>query len=261
MSEKVEVLLRGTKKGVYLNERQLPLKISDYVIVAEENEEEIGRVIGKAGLVERKNLSGEIIRKATKEDLIKIQQNQAKEEEAFRVCLERIQLRELPMSLVEVEARFSGDKLIFYFTADKRIDFRGLVKDLAAVFKMRIEMRQIGMRDEAKRLGGYGPCGRPLCCATFLKEFEPVTFKMGKEQNLSLTSAKMLGVCGRLMCCLMYEEEIYREELKKFPRIGTTVNTERGEATVEKIDIFHQNIFVKYEDGTEGKISLEEFKK
>lgn len=181
-----------------------------------------------------------VMRKATAEDDLKLAENKIREKEAFNICLRKIKNHELPMRLIDVEFTFDVNKIIFYFTADGRIDFRELVKDLAAVFRTRIELRQIGVRDEAKMLGGIGCCGRPLCCATFLGDFEPVSIRMAKDQNLSLNPTKISGICGRLMCCLKYENHMYckgcgngsRRERIEIPKMGALVITPLGEGKV-----------------------------
>ena len=173
-----------------------------------------------------------VLRIATEEDIKRHNENKAKEKEAFSICLEKIELHGLVMKLIDVEYTFDNNKVIFYFTADGRVDFRELVKDLATIFKTRIELRQIGVRDEAKMIGGLGPCGRPLCCSSFLGDFTSVSIKMAKEQNLSLNPTKISGICGRLMCCLNYEQETYEDIRKKMPRIGSIIKTERGQGEV-----------------------------
>ena len=185
-----------------------------------------------------------IIRTATYADGMRQYELQQREEEAFQICKQKISEHELEMKLVAVEFTFDCKKLIAYFTANGRIDFRALVKDLASVFRIRIELRQIGVRDEAKMLGGLGPCGRPLCCAKFLDDFEPVSIKMAKEQNLSLNPTKISGICGRLMCCLKYEEEHYTNTRKMMPAIGKTVHTPDGEGVVNDINILKETIKV-----------------
>ena len=181
-----------------------------------------------------------VMRKATAEDDLKLAENKIREKEAFNICLRKIKNHELPMRLIDVEFTFDVNKIIFYFTADGRIDFRELVKDLASVFRTRIELRQIGVRDEAKMLGGIGSCGRPLCCATFLGDFEPVSIRMAKDQNLSLNPTKISGICGRLMCCLKYENHMYckgcgngnKRERVEIPKMGALVATPLGEGKV-----------------------------
>ena len=185
-----------------------------------------------------------VMRKATAEDDLKLAENKIREKEAFNICLRKIKNHELPMRLIDVEFTFDVNKIIFYFTADGRIDFRELVKDLASVFRTRIELRQIGVRDEAKMLGGIGSCGRPLCCATFLGDFEPVSIRMAKDQNLSLNPTKISGICGRLMCCLKYENHLYckgcgngnRRERVEIPKMGALVATPLGEGNVVGIN-------------------------
>ncbi|MDD5923219.1 MAG: stage 0 sporulation family protein [Clostridia bacterium] len=193
-----------------------------------------------------------LIRIATKEDIEKIEQNKIKEKDAFKICEEKIVVHELPMNLVDVEYTFDNSKILFYFTADGRLDFRSLVKDLAAVFHTRIEMRQIGVRDEAKMLGGIGICGRPFCCKQFLENFQPVSIKMAKEQGLSLSPVKISGTCGRLMCCLQYEQEVYTDLLKKTPKVGAIVNTPDGKGVVTEINIISGNIKVHLDKSPEG---------
>lgn len=173
-----------------------------------------------------------VIRKATPEDLKTLEANKKKEIHAFNVCLDKIEKHKLDMKLVEVEYTFDGGKILFYFTADGRVDFRELVKDLASVFRTRIELRQIGVRDEAKMLGGLGMCGRPFCCSSFMGEFQPVSIKMAKEQGLSLNPVKISGTCGRLMCCLKYEQDSYEHLLRVTPKVGAIVETDEGKGTV-----------------------------
>lgn len=186
-----------------------------------------------------------VIRAATREDDEREKRNRDKEKEAFKICLEKIEKHKLDMKLIQVEYTFDNNKVLFYFTADGRIDFRELVKDLAAVFKTRIELRQIGVRDEAKIMGGIGVCGRSLCCATYMPEFVPVSIKMAKEQNLSLNPTKISGVCGRLMCCLKNEEETYEELNSRLPSVGdivTTVDNFKGE--VSSVNVLRQRVKV-----------------
>ena len=176
-----------------------------------------------------------VVRRATEEDITRHEANVAREKEAFEVCAQKVLEHKLGMKLIDVELAFDGSKLLFYFTAEGRVDFRELVKDLAAAFKTRIELRQIGIRDETKLLGGIGVCGRPFCCKTFLSDFVQVSIKMAKEQNLSLNSAKISGACGRLMCCLRYEHDTYQEEIKKTPKVDQIVETPDGEGTVIEV--------------------------
>jgi cell fate regulator YaaT (PSP1 superfamily) len=194
-----------------------------------------------------------VMRKANADDKHKIEQNHEREKEAFALCEKKIKEHKLPMNLVDVEFTFDVNKIIFYFTAEGRIDFRDLVKDLAAVFRTRIELRQIGVRDEAKMIGGIGGCGRPLCCATFLGDFEPVSIRMAKDQNLSLNPTKISGICGRLMCCLKYENYLYEGERKKkvndgAPRVGARVLTSGGEGIVVSLNKKERSASIKLDN-------------
>ena len=193
----------------------------------------------------------DVIRLATEEDIKRYEENEKKSKEAYAVCEKKIQEHKLDMKLVDVEYTFDGTKILFYFTADGRIDFRDLVKDLAAIYKTRIELRQIGVRDEVKMLGGYGMCGRELCCCNHLGDLNPVSIKMAKEQGLSLNPTKISGVCGRLMCCLKHEQEVYEEKLSRLPSVGSIVKTPEGKGTVEDVEVLREIIKVKIEkDGS-----------
>ncbi len=193
----------------------------------------------------------DVIRLATEEDIKRYEENEKKSKEAYAVCEKKIQEHKLDMKLVDVEYTFDGTKLLFYFTADGRIDFRDLVKDLAAIYKTRIELRQIGVRDEVKMLGGYGMCGRELCCCNHLGDLNPVSIKMAKEQGLSLNPTKISGLCGRLMCCLKHEQEVYEEKLSRLPSVGSIVKTPDGKGTVEDVEVLREIIKVKIEkDGS-----------
>ena len=193
-----------------------------------------------------------ILRQATQADLEQYQENQIEEKEAYRIAADKITSRELDMHLVDVEYTFDGRKIIFYFTADGRVDFRELVKDLASVFRIRIELRQIGVRDEARMIGGLGICGRELCCCSFLKDFVPVSIKMAKEQSLSMNPAKISGICGRLMCCLKYEQEAYEDAHARMPRPGHVVMTPQGQGTVEGINLLKETVMVRLDSGGEA---------
>ena len=192
-----------------------------------------------------------IIRIATEKDKKQNEINKKDEKEAFKICEKKIKEYKLDMKLMDVEYKFDKSKLLFFFTADGRIDFRDLVKDLAAIFKTRIELRQIGVRDEVRRLGGNGVCGRELCCCSFLGNFDTVSIKMAKEQNVSLNPSKISGNCGRLMCCLRYEQEVYEEKLKKLPGIGSIVETEDGKGEVCGVETLKERLKVKFKDGDE----------
>ena len=193
-----------------------------------------------------------VVRKATKEDLQKVEENHKKETSAFKACERRIAARGLEMKLVDVEYTFDNSKILFYFTADGRVDFRELVKDLAGMFRTRIELRQIGVRDEAKMLGGIGICGRPFCCGSFLGGFTPVSIKMAKEQGLSLNPVKISGSCGRLMCCLKYEQEAYQDLLKNTPKVGALVSTPEGKGVVTEQNLLTRKLTVRLDKDPEA---------
>ncbi|MBZ4664173.1 MAG: stage 0 sporulation protein [Caloramator sp.] len=244
----VGIRFKRAGKIYYFDPDGLDINKGDYAIVETARGIEFGEVvIGKKEVTEDEIVAPlkKVIRVATEEDKLKNLQNKAKEEDAFQICLKKIQEHGLPMKLIDVEYTFDNNKVIFYFVADGRIDFRELVKDLAAIFRTRIELRQIGVRDESKMVGGLGPCGRPMCCATFLGEFEPVSIKMAKEQNLSLNPSKISGVCGRLMCCLNYEQQTYEEIRKITPVVGSIVKTPDGEGEVIENSIIRESVKVK----------------
>ncbi len=197
-----------------------------------------------------------VVRSANKEDLRRMEENRQKEKRAYRICQEKINANKLEMKLVGVEYAFDNSKILFYFTADGRVDFRELVKDLASVFRTRIELRQIGVRDEAKMLGGLGICGRPFCCSSFLGEFQPVSIKMAKEQGLSLNPTKISGTCGRLMCCLKYEQPAYEELLRTTPKVGAVVNTPDGRGVVKEVSLLTGQLKVNLQSSDEGVLSV-----
>ena len=251
MKEIVGIKFKKPGKIYFFDPGHLKLKLRDKVIVDTANGEELAEISIANKLVEDDKVVEplrKIIRYGNKKDFARLRENKEKEKEAFNICLEKIAKHKLPMKLINVEYKFDRSKLLFYFTADGRIDFRELVKDLAAIFKTRIELRQIGVRDEVKRIGGNGVCGRELCCCTFLNNFEAVSIKMAKEQNMSLNPSKISGVCGRLMCCLKYEQDAYEEKLAKLPKIGSIVETEDGEGVVDSIEILKENVRVKFND-------------
>ncbi len=261
MYDYIEVVFKGERKEIYANPQQFPFKVGDFVIVEADKGEDLGEVNQVGALLSMKKSNAElkkILRKADKEDLKKLAENRVKEKSAFQVCKLKIEKHGLKMKLVDVEYQFDGNKITFYFTAERRVDFREPVKDLAAQYKVRIELRQIGVRDEAKRMGGYGICGRKLCCSSFLKEFKPITTQCAKEQFLPLNPQKLSGVCGRLMCCLNYERSYYLEVLSKFPPVDSQVKTEKGIATIEKIDVFTEEAILKFENDEYGRMSREE---
>ena len=216
--------------------------------------EELAEVLIPNRIVEDEKIIAplkKVVRIANNKDIKRYEECKKIEKEAFKICEQKIKEHKLNMTLTEVECKFDNSKVIFYFTADGRIDFRDLVKDLAAIYRTRIEMRQIGVRDEVKRIGGNGVCGRELCCCTFLSDFETVSIKMAKEQNISLNPSKISGNCGRLMCCLKYENEVYEDKLKRLPNIGAIVKTEDGEGEVDGVETLKERVKVKFrtEDG------------
>ncbi len=231
MAVVVGVRFKKAGKIYYFDPEDIEIEREDAVIVETARGIEFGLVVVGPKTMEDVDLTAplkSVIRKATIEDIEKQEENILKQVEAFDICLEKISKHKLDMKLIEVEYTFDNNKVIFYFTSEGRVDFRELVKDLASIFKTRIELRQIGVRDEAKMIGGLGPCGRTLCCGTFLGEFEPVSIKMAKEQDLSLNPTKISGICGRLMCCLKYEHDHYEQILENLPPVGAKVKTPRG---------------------------------
>ncbi len=253
-SPKVEVIgirFKKTGKVYYFSPGEFKLGIGDFAIVDTSRGAELGEVACGNRMVREKDIVQplrSVVRIATKEDIAHGEENKKKEKEAFSICLKKIEDHELDMKLVDVEYTFDNSKLLFYFTSAGRVDFRELVKDLASVFRTRIELRQIGIRDEAKLMGGLGACGRPLCCASFLSDFVQVSIKMAKEQNLSLNSTKISGACGRLMCCLRYEHDTYEAEIKLTPPVDSVVKTEDGIGTVIETAPLQGLIKVKLDD-------------
>lgn len=254
----VGVRFRNAGKVYYFDPKGYKIGAGDHVIVETARGVEYGTVIGEIREVPDDKVVQPlkaVIRVATQEDDARAQKNRAREKEAMRICSEKIRKHGLDMKLIDAEYTFDNNKVLFYFTADGRIDFRELVKDLAAVFKMRIELRQIGVRDETKILGGIGICGRVLCCNSFLSEFAPVSIKMAKEQNLSLNPGKISGVCGRLMCCLKHEEETYEELNRRLPNAGDYVTTDDGlKGEVSSVNVLRQLVKVLVEVNDEKEL-------
>ncbi|MDD6325946.1 MAG: stage 0 sporulation family protein [Lachnospiraceae bacterium] len=254
----VGVRFRNAGKVYYFDPKGYKIKAGDHVIVETARGVEYGTVIGGIREVTDDRVVQPlkaVIRVATQEDDLRAEKSRAKEKDAMRICNEKIRKHKLDMKLIDAEYTFDNNKVLFYFTADGRIDFRELVKDLAAVFKMRIELRQIGVRDETKILGGIGICGRVLCCNSFLSEFAPVSIKMAKEQNLSLNPTKISGVCGRLMCCLKNEEDTYEYLNSKLPNIGETVTTVEGvRGEVHSVNVLRQRVKVLVDAGDEKEL-------
>lgn len=248
--------IRFKKPGkiYYFDPGELQMEEGTHVIVDTANGQEYGEVVIPKKEVEDTEVTEplkKVIRITTERDEKMCLENKAKEKDAFKIFLEKIEKHNLKMKLIDVEYKFDGSKILFYFTAEGRIDFRELVKDLASVFKTRIELRQIGVRDEVKKIGGNGICGRNLCCCSFLGNFETVSIKMAKEQNISLNPSKISGNCGRLMCCLKYEQNVYEDKLKGLPKIGAIVKTEDGTGEVATVETLKEKIRVKFKDGDE----------
>ncbi|MDH7500346.1 MAG: stage 0 sporulation family protein [candidate division NC10 bacterium] len=234
--------------------RSLELNRGEAVIVETEQGTDVGWVVAHPKSIAEEDLKRPlkaIIRKATQEEVDRYRQIRSKERDAFQSCLQKIKTRELPMKLVDVRFSFDGSKIVFYFTSESRVDFRDLVRDLVKEFRTRIEVRQIGVRDQAKRMGGLGTCGRMLCCRAFLDEFEPVSIRMAKEQSLSLNPGKISGLCGRLMCCLSYEYEAYEESKRVLPKVGSKVKTPKGPGVVRQLKVLQGRVAVELESGRE----------
>ena len=252
MKNIVGIRFRKLGKIYFFNPQYLILKKDDLVIVDTEDGEEIGTVSIPNRSLEESKIPKElkkVIRLANFKDKNHYEDCKKKEKEAFEYCNKKIKELNLKMNLTDVEFKFNNSKILFYFTADGRVDFRELVKELAAEYKTRIELRQIGVRDEIKRLGGNGVCGRQLCCCSFLSDFETVSIKMAKDQNLSLNPSKISGCCGRLMCCLKYEDEVYQEKLKRLPHVGAIVNTPDGVGEIEQVETLAERVKVKIKNG------------
>ncbi len=255
MKTVIGVRFRDGGKTYYFSPGELEIKEGDGVIVETARGTEFGDVVMGPEEMEDERIVAplkEVQRVASEHDREQRDKNRAREKEAFDICLKKIEDHKLDMKLVDVEYSYNGAKVVFYFTADGRVDFRELVKDLASVFKTRIELRQIGVRDEAKMLGGLGSCGRPVCCKAFLADFTPVSIKMAKEQNLSLSPTKISGICGRLMCCLKYEQDCYESMRRQMPRVGRDVITPDGVGQVVENNVITEKtrVRVTLADGT-----------
>lgn len=249
MKNIVGIRFRKPGKVYFFDPGYIRLNPKDKVIIETSLGEDIGEVvISKRELPDEKVPKDlkRIIRLASSKDIKRQEDNKQKEKNAMEVCKEQIKKHKLEMNLVDVEYKFDGSKIIFYFTADGRVDFRELVKDLAAIYKTRIELRQIGVRDEVRKIGGNGVCGRELCCCSFLNNFDIVSIKMAKEQSASLNPSKISGNCGRLMCCLKYEQGVYEEKIKKLPKVGSIVKTEDGEGTIVSEEVLKERVKVQF---------------
>jgi cell fate regulator YaaT (PSP1 superfamily) len=262
MSTVVGISLKKCCKIVYFDPDRLLLRSGDEVIVPTSKGVEFGVVVAPPYEIPDTSLPRDlkkVVRRATDRDRQQKERNEFRRDRAFRKCQELIVKHNLPMKLIDIEYVFDGSAITFFFTAEGRVDFRALVRDLAATLKTRIELRQIGVRDEAKMIGGLGPCGRTLCCASFLEEFHPISIRMAKEQHLPLNPAKISGVCGRLMCCLRYEQDAYRRFLLWVPGIGDKVETEQGEARVVGHDVLEEKVLLELEDGEKLTLPAEYF--
>ncbi len=251
----ISVRFKRVGKAYYFDPGELEIPKGAQVVVETSYGLEMGTCIMPKHEVDDERIVSplrKVLRLATPEDETVVSQNAEKEKRAIEICVRKIDEHKLDMKFVDVEYTFDGSKIIFYFTADGRVDFRELVKDLAGVFRMRIELRQIGVRDEAKMLGGLGICGKPFCCSTFLDEFQPVSIKMAKEQNLSLNPVKISGTCGRLMCCLKYEQEAYEDLLRTTPRVDAQVKTPEGIGTVTDVNLLRGNLKVRLDDAPDS---------
>ena len=250
----VDIQFRPGQKVYYFNPAGIDCKNGDHVIIDTARGPEFGYCVSGCHRISEKDVVAPlrpVIRLANEQDEKTAQENQATEKKTFEICLEKIREQELDMQLVSAECSFDSSKILFFFTADERVDFRELVKSLASVFHTRIELRQIGVRDKAKMVGGLGICGRPFCCASFLDDFQPVSIKMAKTQNLSLNPTKISGTCGRLMCCLKYEQDAYEDLLRTAPKAESFVDTPDGRGTVIEVDLLRQRVKVKLEDQPE----------
>ena len=252
MKNIIGVRFKKLGKIYFFNPKGLRIKKGDKVIVETAQGEEYGEVVIPNRRVEDDKIVTplkKVIRIANYKDHKHFNECKKIEKDAFNICQKKIKQHKLDMNLTDVEYKFDNSKILFYFTADGRVDFRELVKDLASIYKIRIELRQIGVRDEVKRIGGNGVCGRELCCCTFSSDFEAVSIKMAKEQNISLNPSKISGNCGRLMCCLKYENDVYEEKLKQLPHLGAIVKTKDGEGEIDNLEILKEKVRVKIKDG------------
>ena len=262
MVKVVGVRFKKAGKVYYFDPDQFSIEAGANVIVETARGIEFGEVVIPVREVTDNEIIAplkKVMRMATEEDSKHAAENSVKEKEAFDICLQKITNHNLDMKLIDVEYTFDNNKILFYFTADGRVDFRELVKDLAAVFKTRIELRQIGVRDESKMMGGIGVCGRVLCCSSYLGEFQPVSIKMAKEQGLSLNPTKISGTCGRLMCCLKYEQDAYEQIIKKAPKIGAIVETPDGQGVVIESYLIKETVKVRLDKGNETDLQAYKF--
>lgn len=263
MKRIIGVRFKRLGKIYFFDPKWLEVAKGDKVIVDTAQGEEIAEVVVPNRMIDDEKVVEplkKVLRLASARDLKHAEECRKKEKEAWELCNKKIEEHKLEMTLTDVEYKFDNSKILFYFTADGRVDFRDLVKDLASIYKTRIELRQIGVRDEVKRIGGNGVCGRELCCCSFLSDFETVSIKMAKEQNISLNPSKISGNCGRLMCCLKYEQEVYEEKLQRLPNVGAIVDTPDGKGEVDGVETLKEVVKVKIKDGDIFKIKRFEVK-
>ena len=261
--EVVEAVFKRNRKGFYLNSEELDIRIGDFVIVEVEKGIDLGQVSQLGRLVMLKDIKDEprpILRIATSEDLEKMHANRQDEAKAFYIAKDYIQRRNLNMKLVDVEYQFDTNKMTFFFTSAQRVDFRELVKDLASKYRTRIELRQISVREEARKLGGLGVCGKQICCASFINTFSSISTNDAKEQNLPMNPSKICGICSRLKCCLLYEKGFYTASLKRFPALDAPIDTDRGKGYVDKVDIFNDQVLIRFNSEEYEAYSLTEIK-
>jgi cell fate regulator YaaT (PSP1 superfamily) len=262
--EVVEVTFKRNRKCYFFNSKDIDLRINDSVIVEVDKGEDMGQITQTGRLVmlkDIKNEPGNIIRKAESGDTDKLVENRRKEASAFYIGKEYILRRNLNMKLVDAEYQFDNNKLTFYFTSCQRVDFRELVKDLASKYRTRIELRQISVREEAKKLGGIGICGKQLCCAAFMQSFSPISTTDAKDQNLPMNPSKLSGICNRLKCCILYEKGFYSSSLKRFPALDSPVQMDRGIGYVDKVDIFNDRVYLRFDGEEYEEYSLSEVNK
>ena len=255
---------KGHRRGYFYNAYYHSLESGDRVIVEAERGEDMGRLSKPVGDEKRLGLEDKppsILRPATDDDIAYAKENETAEKDAMYRCQDLVAKHALPMKLIDSEYQHDRNKLTFYFTSDQRVDFRALVRDLASIYRTRIELRQIGVRDAARRIGGFGVCGLVQCCCSFLKKFEPISTQYAREQNLSLNPSKISGNCGRLLCCLFYEREHYTEALSKFPARGDIYKTDKGDGVIDAINIFENYMLLKHASGEFEKLTLSEIQK
>ena len=255
----LELEFKGLRRGFFGNFQCYPFLIGDYALVQVEKGTDLGRIhrIYNSKVTNGEEIT-EVFRKAVIDDLVQLAENKTREEAALIVCREKAIKWKLDMKVVDVEYQFDRNKITFYFTADHRVDFRELVKDLAQEYRTRIELRQIGVRDEARRVGGCGVCGLQMCCTTCIRDFQPISTQFAKDQGLSLNPSKLAGACGRLKCCLRYEKDQYLDAIERFPEIDTAITTERGQGFVDKLDIFRNLVYLRYPNDEWERLTLDE---